>query len=98
MIKTRARQGAELMIGNGWFNATRLADKMGVNTNIATQTMQAIRNSKSYGYQIKKTGRFINIKVESIAPLPVHVFERPEFSRRTRLIRSVIFNTPMAAQ
>ena len=98
MIKTRARQGAEIMIGNGWFDIRRLADEMDTNVNIASQTIQAIRNSKSYGFKVKKTGRLINIKVESIKPLPAAPFEKPEFSRRTRMLRAFIFNTPMAAQ
>ena len=97
MTKTRARQGAEIMLNKGWFTTNKLAKEMNVSNLIATQTIQSIRNSKSYDYKMKKVGRIIHIQVTGIKPLPKKPFEKPMFSERTLKMRAVIFGTPVPA-
>ena len=88
----RSQKAAEVMIGNGWFDAIRLSSEMSMTSYVASQTLQSIRRSPKFETEEERRGKMVFVKVTRIFGM------QSKLSRETVLWRAAIFNEPLPSQ
>ena len=63
---SQTMETAKHMLGNGWYDRTKLADELNLNRFTAAQLMQRIRRSSYYDCEDRKVGGIVYVRVVAV--------------------------------